>query len=686
MKWIIQNLLLALWCFSFCVAQEAQAQIVVDETMSGSWYDPSHDGEGFVLQVLANDSAVVYWFTYDESGKQRWFIATGVVGNSTIVFDTLQQTSGANFGEDFDSDDVVFADIGELSITWSDCFAATATYTVNGTQGSQSLTRLSALAGLDCESPGLEASAVSGSWFDQTHNGEGLAIEALADGRVVVYWFSYDANGSQAWFLGVGEQNETGFNVEVMNITSGGRFGPGFDPADVELASWGSIDVELGCEFGKLDYASLLPGFGEGKQTLSRLTSIGNPSCEEPQAPNILLVIADDLGKDASSIYGISDEQPVTPTLDQLAAEGLVFENAWSSPTCSPTRAGILTGKYGSRTGVLQPGNPLSIDETSLHSYIKQHLPGKYSDAVIGKWHLAEGRNNLDHPNVMGVSHFSGILGGGVGDYENWELVTDGASSDQTTYTTTKLVDLAVEWTGAQDQPWFLWLAFNAPHTPFHLPPESLHDRSLSGSAQDIEDNPQPYYFAAIEAMDTELGRLLDSLDEETRNNTIVIFMGDNGTPGQVAQSPYSRQSAKGSLNQGGINIPFFVSGPGVTRMGEREMGLVNTTDLFSTISSLAGVNVDQVNDSISFAPLLGEEQQSERFFQFSEKSDDDSEEWAVSDGLIKIIESTEGDQQVFDLSNDPYEEDDLAGSGVVPGEVIDDLQFLADEIRNNNP
>ncbi|NIP19076.1 MAG: sulfatase-like hydrolase/transferase, partial [Xanthomonadales bacterium] len=633
---------------------------------------------------------IVYWFTYDESGRQRWFIATGTVESDTIVFETLLQTGGPTFGEGFDPDAVVYSEVGELSVTWTGCSSATATYTVNGVAGSQSLVRITTLAGLECDEPASTPSSRSGSWFDHTHNGEGLIIEALPDGRVLVYWFSYNRMGEQAWFFGVGVAEGNVVTIPAMFVTSGGRFGPDFDPDQVREDAWGSLVVELGCDYGKFDYASHLEPYGSGKQTLNRITNPGEPACEEPSPPNILLVIADDLGKDASNQYDISAERPVTPTLDQLAASGLVFDNAWSSPTCSPTRAGILTGKYSTRTGVFAPTDELSVDETSLQSYIGQHLPGRYSDAVIGKWHLGPQPGGLDHPSELGVSHFAGIIGGGVSDYEDWTLVQNGERQNENRYVTSKLVDLAVEWTGAQEIPWFLWLAFNAPHTPFHLPPNDLHNRNLSGTEADIENDPLPYYFAAIEAMDTELGRLLDSLDANERDNTVVIFMGDNGTPNQVAQPPFARRKVKGSLYQGGVNIPLFVTGPVVTRIGEREAALVNTTDLFATIASLAGVNIGQVNDSISFDGLFSETGDTGRLFQFSEQSLDedgddeaDGERWALSDGMYKLIETTDGSRELYHLMTDPYEGLDLVTEGTAPDGILDDLQYLAGQVRH---
>ena len=212
----------------------AHAQVPIDSRMSGSWYDPAHDGEGFVLEVLEGNKAAVYWFTYDEDGGQRWFFGSGSTLNDTLVVDTLLVSSGAVFGERFDPDDVIYEEVGNLTIKWTDCSTATATYTVNGTQGQQALSRLTTVAGLGCETSATAPSPMSGSWFDQTHNGEGLVIEILDDGRALVYWFSYDASGRQAWFFGLGEQDGSSFSVSEMYITSGGRFGPEFDPQQVQ--------------------------------------------------------------------------------------------------------------------------------------------------------------------------------------------------------------------------------------------------------------------------------------------------------------------------------------------------------------------------------------------------------------------------------------------------------------------
>lgn len=655
----------------------ALTEETVDHRMTGAWFDPAHNGEGFLVEVLDERSAVVYWFTYDTDGAQRWFIGEGVVQGDRIEFEELLAGSGASFGAGFNPDDVVLEAVGTMSLQWSDCNTADASYTIDGSPGSQSLIRLTSLAGRECGSSEPAGFPQTGSWFDLTHSGEGLILEVLPGNEALVFWFSYDDGGRPAWFYGVGQLDDYTILVEEMLHTRGGRFGPDFNPGEIVYETWGSTLIELDCNYGKLDYISGLDSFGVGKQTLFRLTNPGNIACDHPEPPNILLVITDDVGKDASSQYPEGDDPPFTPVLDGLAEQGLVFENAWSSPTCSPTRAGILTGKYGFRTGVLNPQDTLSVSEVSVHEYIGQNLPSRYASAVIGKWHLGGGRNALDHPARLGISHFSGILGGGVDDYENWILTTNGVQNAETAYTTTRLTDIASGWISEQESPWFLWLAYNAPHTPFHLPPQELHNRQLTDSQDQIDANPRPYYLAAIEAIDHELGRLLDSMEQQQRENTLIFFMGDNGSPGQVAINPYGRRKAKGSLYQGGVNIPFFASGAGVERVGEREASMINTTDLFATISEIAGVNVVAVNDSISFAGLLGEPRALPRDYLFTERDEEGLLDQAVSDGHYKLIDYGDGRQELYDLLDDPYEDNELLEAGTAPAGQLDFLLEL---------
>lgn len=382
----------------------------------------------------------------------------------------------------------------------------------------------------------------------------------------------------------------------------------------------------------------------------------GEVNLPSTNTPNILLIIADDLGKDAINGYSEGSVKPNTPNLDDIRNNGITFNNLWVYPTCSPTRASIITGKYGYRTNVKWAGDVLNNSENILHNYIKTETNNKYATAVIGKWHLAGDSNTTFNPENLGMDYYAGLLSGG-GGYTQWNLTEDGNTTLESSYITEKFTDLSIDWINAQNKPWFLWLAYTAPHTPFHLPPNEMHSQ---GNLPEYSTgmNPIPYYMAAIEAMDYQIGRLLDDLTEEEKNNTIFIFIGDNGTPNQVAQAPYSSSTAKGSLFQGGINTAMFVSGAGVSRTGNDE-NLISGTDLYATVAEITGITVNTINDSKSFTSLFSNNQNI-RNYQYSEKNDGTTDAWTISNGNYKLIVNSNSEEQMYDLLNDPYESTDL--------------------------
>lgn len=401
---------------------------------------------------------------------------------------------------------------------------------------------------------------------------------------------------------------------------------------------------------------------------------------------NILLVIADDIGVDASPNYNIGAVKPNMPRLESLMETGITFDNAWSNPVCAPTRATILTGKYGYHTGVLnaEDQSRLASSETSIQSFLDQYTNNAYNQAVIGKWHLSN--NNTSGPNELGVPHFAGILGGGVNNYSNWSLVENEQSSLSTEYTTSKLTDLAIEWINDQDKPWFCWLAYNAAHTPFHLPPNDLHYQgNLPDDETSIESNPLPYYMAMIESLDTEMGRLLDSIPADELSNTLIIFIGDNGTPGQVAQSPYNSNKSKGSMFQGGVHVPMVISGKGVTRQGQRDNNLVSSVDLFATISEVVGMDLDHYEDSHSFIDLLSSPSQGPRTYNYAEASGDNPNRsgYTIRNDRYKLITSDSEQNRFYDLQNDPYEENNLVNGAGPSSEESVILQTLMEEANS---
>ncbi|WP_025740474.1 sulfatase-like hydrolase/transferase [Aquimarina pacifica] len=373
-------------------------------------------------------------------------------------------------------------------------------------------------------------------------------------------------------------------------------------------------------------------------------------------SPNVMLIIADDMGLDASPGYGIGNIKPNMPNLQNMINSGVIFNNVWSNPTCTPTRAGIITGKYGFRTGVTKVGDQLSTTETSLQQYIDNNVASPYNHAVIGKWHIS---NEPTHPNTMGVDYYAGLLTGSLSSYYDWNITINGATETSTEYNTTQLTDLAIDWVNNQSTPWFLWLSYNAAHTPFHLPPDELHSQgTLSNDDASIDANPIPYYMAMLEAMDSEFGRLLDTMSDTEKENTVFIFVGDNGTPRKVVQE-YIGSKGKGTVYQGGINVPMIISGKNVLRKGSTEEALINTTDLFATIADIVGINSVEINDSKSFKNLLSTTDDTiKREFVFTEIGNDDGgADYAIRNTTHKYILFDDDTEALYNLSEDPFEE-----------------------------
>lgn len=373
--------------------------------------------------------------------------------------------------------------------------------------------------------------------------------------------------------------------------------------------------------------------------------------------PNVILIIADDMGLDATAGYTIGNIKPSMPNLTALQNAGLKFTNFSTNPLCSPTRASIISGKYGYKTGVLTVDDILSNSEITLQKFINQNTQNAYATAVIGKWHLA-GSTTTFNPESLGIDYYAGILTGGLPSYTNWTLREDGNSTPQTTYATEKLTDLAKTWVSQQTKPFFLWLAYNAPHAPFHVPPANMHKQgNLSSNTTDINANPLPYYLASIEAMDYQIGQLLASLTTEQKANTIIIFIGDNGTPNQVAQT-YSRNRVKNTLYQGGINTALTVSGKGVERTGT-DNSLLNSTDLFATIATICGVTTETYNDSKNFSSVF-KTPKTIREYTYAEVADGSLNEYTIRNLKNKLIVKTDGSHEFYDLDSDPLETKNL--------------------------
>ncbi len=428
-------------------------------------------------------------------------------------------------------------------------------------------------------------------------------------------------------------------------------------------------------------------------------------------APNVLLILADDMGVEALSVYGLGKTAPKTAALEAIAEEGVVFNNFWSQPVCSPTRSTIMTGRYGFRTGVGRPiapeadgggsgplppplakpaGAPYEVsgmgrrvespvsrglrpEEFMFPMALDAGTGDAYRTAAIGKWHMADADNGwLDHPRRAGIDFYSAIMHG-EDSYFTWRKNLNGEVIRETRYGLLDRTDTAIDWIEEQGaEPWFMWLSFILPHTPLHLPPRELlqSDYSDLSPTADTADNPLRYFHAMIEAMDTSIGRVLDSMAPEVRQNTYIIFIGDNGTGNGSIAEPFQNGRAKGTVYQGGVNVPLIVSGPGVTEGGVSE-ALINSVDLYATMLEMAEADVAEAvpsrvhQDSVSFFPYLARpDLPSMRDWVYADVFSGSfaglpDANYTIRNERYKLLRH-EGNEEFYDLGEDPYEHVDL--------------------------
>jgi hypothetical protein len=261
---------------------------VIEPGISSAWFDPAHDGEGFVLEILADNRAVMYWFTYNTEGAQDWYIAEGEIRGNRILFPELMQVSGGEFGPGFDPEKVTRKVVGSASFIFSSCDSGAMEWLIdedgdNRRHGRMNVTRITRVMGLECGRPmgppEIPEGQLSGSWYDPTHSGEGYVLEVLIDRQVLVYWFSFDPQGNRRWFFGTGEIQGDTMVFSEMFTTLGGIFGDDFDPESVEVNPWGSLELELLCDTGVARFTPTEPGFPAGTLDLTRLTFLEGLSC-----------------------------------------------------------------------------------------------------------------------------------------------------------------------------------------------------------------------------------------------------------------------------------------------------------------------------------------------------------------------------------------------------------------------
>lgn len=404
----------------------------------------------------------------------------------------------------------------------------------------------------------------------------------------------------------------------------------------------------------------------------------------DPTPPSILLVTLDDVGAEQLRAYDPA-APACTPFLDEMAAAGMVFTRAYSQTVCSPTRASWLTGRHPFRTGVgsavrydrVAQEQGLDPDEYTLSDHLGSH---GYATWTAGKWHLNGITETHDHPGRLGVSEYRGDLAGAPGfnsgpaNYSDWDYTVNGTTTVRTDYITTRTAIDAMVLSYTQG-PWFGAVHFNAPHSPYHVPPlmpcySGCPCPSPGGTGNST-------YPSMIQSVDAFVRAVVEEAVRATAGNLVVILWGDNGTPTQVPANPSCPRSGKGFLFEGGVRVPLIVAGEGIST-GTTD-ALVGPTDLFDTVCELAGVPLTPLAmDSASFLPALqgGPGTRSSLYLGYFEDNGNTTGPWnahrrSVIEDRYKLIrrypQQTLPAEEMLDLQCDPCEAVNLLESTLNP-------------------
>ena len=369
-------------------------------------------------------------------------------------------------------------------------------------------------------------------------------------------------------------------------------------------------------------------------------------------APNLLVLIADDLGwGDLSLHHG----RPRTPQLDRLAGDGVELQRFYVYPVCSPTRSAFLTGQMPRRYGIVHPLGPREPGLPAGLPLLPRTLQSAgYQTFLVGKWHVG----TQSPPQRSGFEHFYGFMGAEVDYFQHtsrngivdWQR--DGQTVEEPGYSTILFADEAIRLLEKRDtnRPFFLEVAFNAPHFPLSAPEEYLaRYKNLPARAAT--------YAAVVDAMDVAIGRILAALDKQgLRENTLVVFFSDNGAGGQGGSNG-SFRGGKDTVFEGGIHTPCLMRWPGHIKAGTVSQQPVAVQDLFPTLTTAVGVpvtNAPKLDGLNLWEPLRSGQVQDRGPFVIA------GTDCAIFDGDWKLIETSDGKRSLYQLAKDPSETTDL--------------------------
>jgi arylsulfatase A-like enzyme len=408
--------------------------------------------------------------------------------------------------------------------------------------------------------------------------------------------------------------------------------------------------------------------------------------------PNLLIIYTDDHGCGDVSAYRRADLR--TPNIDRLAKEGMLFRNMRANCTvCSPSRAALLTGMYPDRVGVpgvirTKPLNSWGYFDPAVPTLADEMKKCGYHTAIIGKWHL--GLESPNTPNERGFDLFHGFLGDMMDDYvthlregfnfmrlNDREIKPEGHATDLFSQWA---IDYLKERRG-KPEPFFLYLAYNAPHFPIQPPSEWVE--KVRSREPGIEEK-RLLNVAFVEHLDHGIGQVLDALDESgLAGSTLVVFTADNGGSLPHAQNNDPWRDGKQSHYDGGLRVPFLMRWPGVIKPGS-ECGYNGLTfDLFPTCVEAGGGQLPQGVDAVSLMPLLrggAMEEKRELYFVRREGGrlyGGKSYQALIYDGWKLMQNDPFSPLELYNLKEDPYEQNNLAAGNIRQRNLLQDKMRL---------
>ncbi len=399
--------------------------------------------------------------------------------------------------------------------------------------------------------------------------------------------------------------------------------------------------------------------------------------------PNVVIIVADDQGYADASFQDAHPAEVSTPAIDQLASNGMVFTNGYSSAyVCAPTRAGLLTGRYQQRFGFYRArdsraGMPLS--EKTLAQYLKEE---NYTTGVFGKWHI--GLDYEYRPLQRGFDEFYGFLGHGAHSY--FDLTCDSSDKhgciyrnndiiNDEGYLTDVLAEESVKFIDAHakdENPFLLYLPFNAVHWPLEAPEEDIARYNTGNGDRDI-------MLGMLYRMDRAIERVVNKLKETGQyENTLLIYFSDNGGAKKISANNAPLRDYKQSTYEGGIRVPFIISWPAQINPGSSDEPVISL-DILPTVFEAIGKALpkDRIFDGKSIIPVLNGTQQGplhEQLFW-----DGDEGKWSVREGNFKLVHTKNGAIELYNIKEDIGESENIISSNQA---IADRLQSAYNKWR----